>query len=407
MSTDLHCPNCGAPVSGPFCSQCGQKDQPLRQSTLHFLRQALNEYFGVDGRLWVTLRLLIFRPGRLTAQHLLGRRRRYLAPLRLYLFATILFFSLLSLLDPAKQLERQLGGPTQDSTTTVEARLDDIQREILVITQQISEASDASAARNPRSDSLRPSDLDEAAGAISVEPELRGESDAPFDASERQSVLTDSSLALQLSIDRLTRRRLQWQESILETYPPDSTIRPADLIDAAELLYRGEIKGIEVSGLGDDGFRRGPLYRLTQSRTRSETAAALSDLVRSMIERIPVVMFLMLPVFALLMKLAYVRRGWFYSEHLVFALHNHAVAFMGFAIIAILVAVAGNTRWVTWSAAGIIASLNAYYLVALKHVYGQGWIKTGLKYALLFVSYWGIILFIGFTILVLLGGLFD
>ena len=136
-------------------------------------------------------------------------------------------------------------------------------------------------------------------------------------------------------------------------------------------------------------------------------AAALSDLVRSIIERIPVVMFLMLPVFALLMKLVYVRRGWYYSEHLIFALHNHAVAFIGFTVIAVLVAAAGNPRWVSLTAAAILVSMNGYFLVAQKHVYGQGWMKTLVKYFAVFISYWGVILFFGFSILVILGSVLD
>ena len=152
---------------------------------------------------------------------------------------------------------------------------------------------------------------------------------------------------------------------------------------------------------------RSRIPQVTQARTRTEMAAALSDLARSIIEQIPVVMFLMLPVFALLMKLVYIRRAWFYSEHLIFALHNHAVAFIGFTAIAILVAVAGNPRWVTLSALAVLISMNGYFLVAQKHVYGQGWVKTASKYLLLFVSYWIVILFFGFSVLVILGSIFG
>ncbi len=384
MSDSPRCPNCGQERSGRFCYHCGQKDQPLRQSTLYFLRQALNEYFGVDGRLWRTLRLLLFLPGRLTAEHLRGRRKRYLAPLRIYLSATVLFFALLSILDPAATLERKIGGAMRDTTLTVGSRLDRVRVQLDSVAARISDLQTRVDDKDPRLDSL---------------------GSRYFADSLLQSQIDAVPEALRLEV--LRKKRLEFQQDILETYPPDSVIRPADLVDASELVYQGKMDGIEVTGFGDEGSQRGPLSRATAARTRTEMASALSDLVRSIIERIPVVMFLMLPVFALLMKLVYMRRGWFYSEHLVFALHNHAVAFVGFTIIAVLVAIAGNPRWVSLSAAGILLGMNAYFFVAQKHVYAQGWLKTLAKYFLVFFSYWTVILVFGLSILVVLGSILN
>jgi hypothetical protein len=384
MPESSRCPNCGEERSGQFCGHCGQKDQPLRQSTVFFLRQALNEYFGIDGRLWRTLRPLLFLPGRLTAEHLRGRRRRYLAPLRIYLTVSVLFFFLLSVLDPAATLERKIGGAIRDTTLTAGSRLADVEAQLDSLGLRIAD--------------LRTRVDDTETGHES--PGLRFTTDSLL---QSQPWATTESLRLEL----LRKKQLEFQQSILATYPPDSVIRPADLVDASELVYQGRIDGIEVSGFGDEGPQRGSLCRATTARTRTEMASALSDLARSMIERIPMVMFLMLPVFALLMKLVYIRRGWFYSEHLVFGLHNHAVAFVGFSIIAVLVAIAGNPRWVSLSAAGILLAMNGYFLVAQKHVYGQSWMKTLLKYVVIFVSYWSVILFFGLSILVVLGSFLD
>ena len=87
------CENCGAMLTGPFCSQCGQRhhEHPVH-SLRHFLQEATEDLTHADSRLWLTLRALLFRPGLLTREFLRGRRARYLSPVRLYLVVSLLFF---------------------------------------------------------------------------------------------------------------------------------------------------------------------------------------------------------------------------------------------------------------------------------------------------------------------------
>jgi len=92
------CRNCGAPVDGAYCATCGQ-ETALRLPTLReFLREAAGRYVALDGRFWRTVFSLLARPGFLTREYLAGRRRRYIRPARLYLFATLIFFAVTRLL---------------------------------------------------------------------------------------------------------------------------------------------------------------------------------------------------------------------------------------------------------------------------------------------------------------------
>ncbi len=88
------CLNCGAPLTGLFCASCGQRDIPPYPSLRELAFDAFSEFSGWDGRLAVTARALLFRPGSLTREFLEGRRARYLAPIRLYLMASIVYFLL-------------------------------------------------------------------------------------------------------------------------------------------------------------------------------------------------------------------------------------------------------------------------------------------------------------------------
>ena len=88
------CLNCGAALTGSFCSACGQRDIPPYPSTRELVVDAVSEFSGWDGRLATTLRALVRRPGFLTLEFLEGRRVRYISPLRLYLTASLVYFLL-------------------------------------------------------------------------------------------------------------------------------------------------------------------------------------------------------------------------------------------------------------------------------------------------------------------------
>jgi hypothetical protein len=89
----ITCRNCGAAVDGAYCARCGQ-ETVLRLPTLReFLREAAGRYVALDGRFWRTVIALMTRPGFLTREYFAGRRRRYIRPARLYLFATLIFFA--------------------------------------------------------------------------------------------------------------------------------------------------------------------------------------------------------------------------------------------------------------------------------------------------------------------------
>lgn len=87
------CPNCGAVVSGNFCHECGQETVLHPPSAREFLHEFIGHYVALEGKLWKSLLLLLFRPGQLTLEYINGRRVRYIQPLRLYLTFSLIFFA--------------------------------------------------------------------------------------------------------------------------------------------------------------------------------------------------------------------------------------------------------------------------------------------------------------------------
>jgi uncharacterized protein DUF3667 len=94
---ERRCLNCGAALTGRYCANCSQAADVHVPSTRELLHEVLEGITHSDSRLWRTLNLLWFKPGRLTQEFVAGRRAAYLPPFRLYLVLSVIFFLIASL----------------------------------------------------------------------------------------------------------------------------------------------------------------------------------------------------------------------------------------------------------------------------------------------------------------------
>ena len=92
-----NCPNCGRDRPESFCAHCGQSDRDYARALRSLAGEFVRETFELDSRLFRTLKLLTFRPGSLTREFSRNRRAGFVSPVRLYIFASFVFFLLLSL----------------------------------------------------------------------------------------------------------------------------------------------------------------------------------------------------------------------------------------------------------------------------------------------------------------------
>ena len=280
----LLCPNCGALVTGKYCSGCGQRHGDVRASFLRIIRDVLEDQLSLNATLPRTLAALLFLPGRLTRDYMSLRIARYVPPVRLYLATSVLFFLALSLVSNINRTDfmRELSG---DSASV--AVLDSIRTEL-----QKSSLSD-SALQNRRF----------------------GVFASSFDSTWA------SSVQVNLGNERLNQAVRQRLDDLGHLPPRE----------------------------------------------------AFATVFQSFVKQIPKVMFLLLPVYALLLKLLYIRRKRFFVEHFIFALHLHAFMFAIF-LLAVL------ARDVPVLPGLLLLWIPIYSLMAMKTVYGQGWFKTGLKW---------------------------
>lgn len=113
----MNCKNCNEKLSGQskFCSNCGQKN--IDKLNLKYLfSEILDNLLDFDSKLFVTLKCLVLKPGFLSKEFNIGRRVRYVLPVKFYLVISVIFFFMVSLIrllpesDPAEHaMDEQVG----------------------------------------------------------------------------------------------------------------------------------------------------------------------------------------------------------------------------------------------------------------------------------------------------------
>lgn len=122
---NAHCANCDAPLHGAYCARCGQRAYELRVTSGELAREYFGSIFSLDSRIARTLRTLFRKPGQLSKEVLSGRRARYSNPVRLYIFASLFAFLVISIdtsptvhsSDHGARVDFHIGGDTNQRAT--------------------------------------------------------------------------------------------------------------------------------------------------------------------------------------------------------------------------------------------------------------------------------------------------
>ena len=154
-----------------------------------------------------------------------------------------------------------------------------------------------------------------------------------------------------------------WQWQKLNKYLDDKNISEAALFDSLQIEDRH------------------PLTKMTVKQVIRIYKRDKETLVSEIVQNLSVMMFILIPVFALLLKLMYVRRKTLYINHLIHTIHLHTFAFFIYGLVMALI------HWVfesdnvhEWLMLGAFFAVFTYAFLSFKRVYGQSWKKTILKF---------------------------
>jgi hypothetical protein len=122
------CPNCDNTnmIEVKYCPRCGQVNHDLNVPVKHLVAEVLENTIHFDSKMYRTIKALLFRPGFLTTQFNEGKRVSYVAPVRLYIFISFVFFFLITVNssknDQSTATERPVSGELEISFYTLTAQ---------------------------------------------------------------------------------------------------------------------------------------------------------------------------------------------------------------------------------------------------------------------------------------------
>jgi len=129
-------------------------------------------------------------------------------------------------------------------------------------------------------------------------------------------------------------------------------------------------------------------------KTRNNDSSALAVIIDTFKSNIANLIILLLPVFAGILKVLYIRRKYYYVEHLIFAIHVHCFAFLLLSIFTVV----NNLVLLSDAFVGYFYFVFLlYFYFAVKNMYGQKWGRTFVKFNLLGMTY-SLFLFFGFIL---------
>lgn len=89
---EKNCLNCGAAVYGKYCHICGQENIETKETFWSLITHFIYDITHFDGKFFSTLKYLLFKPGFLSNEYIIGRRNSYLNPIKMYVFTSAFFF---------------------------------------------------------------------------------------------------------------------------------------------------------------------------------------------------------------------------------------------------------------------------------------------------------------------------
>lgn len=371
----LHCANCGAPMQGEFCHECGQSIHSVLRPMHGMIEETVETVLHIDGRIVHTLPPLLLKPGFLTLEYFSGRRVRYIAPFRLMFVLCVLSFFVFHL-----------------AINKIAAMIPTNGRPLVM---------------------MNTGSIDSAANPAEVRKALQDELDGLQSASE-MGVLPQNVLD-QIHLDTLKLRRRASQRlvelgaapmsaaSIAAPLPvvPVQSRDQANTGDATPDMPRRPVveqepQPVRIAWLPNTGNAR--LNELLQQIHKNwqtfmdgdpgASAEAKQRMINGVFGALPPAMFVLVPVFAVLLKLFYVFRRRLYMEHLIVALHSHAFLFLSLLLITVTGMLSTWLRphaaWTGYALGllqgALILWIPTYLLVMQKRIYRQGWPMTVLKF---------------------------
>jgi hypothetical protein len=324
------CLNCGTIVQGRYCQNCGQENIIPKETFWSLVIHFFYDITHFDSKFFDTLKYLLFRPGFLSKEYLRGRRNSYLNPVRMYVFTSALFFLIFfAFKDPTESF--QLSSDKALTKTERDSQIVNVQRQL--------EAK-------PQSKELL----------------------------QKMEILKDTSRPVKES------DLLKFNDDFVFFNLTNNKERTIESYDSVQKILLKEKR---------DGWFKRTLTKKQigiNNKFKENPSGTGKEMSEVLLHKLPYLFFVSLPFFALILKLLYMRRKQFYyADHAIFSIHHYIFSFLLLLFIFTFDAFRNVTHWGVFNfLIGVLLIVwPVYLLLEMKRFYMQGWFKTLVKFFVL------------------------
>jgi len=320
------CQNCESEheIGFEFCPHCGQKtEEDLTVGVLFY--NTIANYFSFDARFFRSFIPLVFKPGVLAKRFVSGKRLMYLHPAQMYLFISVVFFFLYSF---------KIREYNEDLDKNFKNFFELEQSQDSVNLNPIDSLALAKFKKPLENDGL-----------------MAGLSDE--DRQELDSILAFASNPKNIDNDFSFGYDTKKLDSLIAVGAPEK-------------------EQLKVLGMNDDaGFFKKLIYKQGLKFHKNKGGGIL----QAVFDSIPISLFILLPIFAMILKIFYWRRGTF-AHHLVFSFYYFSFLFV---LLCILLGINYFKDIPDWIDGLAVMSTFFYLIFALRTFYQQGFFISFIK----------------------------
>lgn len=390
-----NCLNCNAQVYGKYCHICGQENLEPYESVWHLVTHFINDITHFDGKFFSTLRLLVFKPGFLSGEYKRGRRNNYLNPVRMYVFTSFIFFFVFfstvhideSMFNQRANTTMQQAIAATDSAqyAGITTQLDSLDApSFKEVSKALNDGRSMSkndlkfaldTIRNNRKRTYVPSPLQ----VIQLMDSTR------YD--HLNNVLLDMDSSTFSKFTKVINKGKAVDRQKFYRYR-DSARSGTTSIFGNKYRSRAEYDSLQNLATKKDGWlKKYMIHKVFEvgDKVTNSDGKAMGNIFNILLHYFPQMLFLSLPLFALFLKLIYVRHKDYYTvSHGIYTVHLYIFYFI------VLLAMIGLNELADYTQTSWPINVNVllsillffYEYKAMRNYYGQGRAKTIIKFML-------------------------
>lgn len=332
------CLNCNADLIGRFCQNCGQENIEPHETVWSLVHHFFADITHFDGKFFSTLKYLITKPGFLPKEYISGRRARYLHPIRMYVFTSAIFFLVFfSMINLDK-------GNKENKITQVIANTE----------QKVWDESRKKILENKNLNASDSAEIEDAYKAIM----------------KVRKVVADSTRA------KHKKQGLEIEDDEGWGFFSDKFFPSREYYDSVQASLPADER--------DGWFARQIAYRNIHVKEKfPDKREFWIAVINKFVHTLPYLLFVSLPLYALFLKLLYIRRkNFLYVDHAMFLIYLYIFTFI-FILVQIGLNELSDMKYLNWLeiVIGLLFLAGFYYTYkAMRVFYGQGRFKTIVKF---------------------------